>query len=199
MPMAAKPSSAATGCGHSPPGSTPRGELPIGGGDVETVAGVVRLDRAEALDGRPAWSAVLPGLELGEGNAERREIRLGNPHRVLKATTPPDAAALDSKRAEERNVDQVNLGLAFPVSRHRIVLRVHERGAGPTPACGSGACAAAVAMIEGGQVDAPVRVEQPGGSVVVDWRRGESRVRLTGPARVVFEGSIPWPNPTPQT
>lgn len=172
------------------------GQLPSGGADVETAAGRVRLDRAEPIDGRTAWSAELPGLALGDGNADRREIRLGNPHRVLRVASPPDAATLAAAFAGEADAEQVNLGLAYPGAADRIALRVHERGAGPTPACGSGACAAAVAMIDAGLARAPVRVDQPGGSVVVDWRRGETRVRLTGPARVVFQGRIAWPTPT---
>lgn len=172
------------------------GELPTGGVDVETAAGLVHLDRADPIDEQTAWSAELPGLTLGVGNGDRRELRLGNPHRVLRSDSPPDAAALEAAFATEDEAAQVNLGLAHVQGPDRIVLRVHERGVGPTPACGSGACAAAVAMIEAGLSRAPVRVDQPGGSVVVDWRRGESRVRLTGPARVVFEGCIAWPTPT---
>ncbi len=174
-----------------------RDELPDGGCTIATPAGPVRLDRAAPIDGVPTWSADLPGLTLGAGDAHRREVRLGNPHRVLRVDAPADADALDRAFGAEAGAAELNLGLACVLDRHRLTLRVHERGAGPTPACGSGACAAAVSMIAAGEVDVPVRVDQPGGSVVVDWVPGESRVRLTGPARVVFEGRIAWPNPTP--
>lgn len=178
-----------------------RDELPAEGLDIGTPAGRVRLVRADALDGAPAWSAELPGLELGAGDATRRDVRLGNPHRVLRVDQPPDPERLEDARRAQPDAAELNLGIACIIDRSRIELRVHERGAGPTPACGSGACAAAAALIDAGAVDSPVRVEQPGGIVVVDWIPGESRVRLTGPARVVFEGTIAWPtaatNPDP--
>ncbi|NKI35802.1 diaminopimelate epimerase [Wenzhouxiangella sp. XN79A] len=172
-------------------------QLPEHGLVVATPAGPVHLDRAEPIDGQAAWSAELPGLQLLERGPGRREVRLGNPHRVLRVDVPPDAEALAAAFRAEPDAAGLNLGLACAVDRHRIALRVHERGAGPTPACGSGACAAAASMIASGEVDRPVRVDQPGGSVVVDWQPGESRVRLTGPARPIFEGWIAWPNPTP--
>ncbi|MBY6203834.1 diaminopimelate epimerase [Halomonas denitrificans] len=178
-----------------------RGELPQGGLDIGTPAGRVRLARADAADGASAWSAELPGLELGPGDATRRDVRLGNPHRVLTIDRPPDPERLEDARRAQPDAAELNLGIAYVRDPHRIELRVHERGAGPTPACGSGACAAAAALIDAGAVESPVRVEQPGGIVVVDWIPGESRVRLTGPARVVFEGTIAWPtaatNPDP--
>lgn len=172
-----------------------RGELPSDGLELGTPAGPVRLSRAEPIDGQAAWTAELPGLELGAGDEHRREVRLGNPHRVLCVPQPASAEVLLERVRREPGAADVNLGLACPIGEDRIALRVHERGAGPTPACGSGACAAAAALIDAGRVRAPVRIDQPGGSVVVDWLPGESRVRLTGPARVVFEGKIAWPNP----
>ncbi len=178
-----------------------RGELPGNGLDIGTPAGRVRLARAGELDGQPAWTAELPGLELGPGDARRRDVRLGNPHRVLRIEQTPDPERLDDARRAEPDAAELNLGIVCVRDRNRIDLRVHERGAGPTPACGSGACAAAAALIDAGAVDSPVRVVQPGGIVVVDWIPGDSRVRLTGPARVVFEGTIAWPtaatNPAP--
>ncbi len=85
----------------------------------------------------------------------------------------------------------VNVGFMQIVDRTTIKLRVHERGAGETLACGTGACAAVVAGIRRGLLDASVRVIVRGGELRVDWP-GEGRpVLMTGPAMTVYEGT--WP------
>jgi diaminopimelate epimerase len=76
------------------------------------------------------------------------------------------------------------------MDRHRVRLRVFERGAGETLACGTGACAAAVAGISRGLADSPVRVGTRGGELVIRWAGGDTAVLMTGPARAVFEGTI---------
>ena len=76
------------------------------------------------------------------------------------------------------------------VDRHHVRLRVFERGAGETLACGTGACAAVVAGISRGLVDSPVRVGTRGGELVVAWAGERAPVLMTGPARTVFEGNI---------
>jgi diaminopimelate epimerase len=76
------------------------------------------------------------------------------------------------------------------VDRHRIKLRVYERGAGETLACGTGACAAAVAGIMRGKLDSPVRVTTRGGDLRIAWGGGRQPVLMTGPAETVFEGEI---------
>lgn len=171
--------------------------LPAAGLRIDTPAGPVHLSRAEPIGAAAAWTAELPGLELEERNSDVgvRNVRLGNPHRVVVIDEAPDADRLAQERRRFADAETLNLGIVHAVDPTTLQLRVHERGAGPTPACGSGACAAAAAMIGMGRAESPVRVEQPGGIVVVDWIPGESRVRLTGPARVVFEGQIAWPTP----
>jgi diaminopimelate epimerase len=74
--------------------------------------------------------------------------------------------------------------------RREIDLRVHERGSGETLACGSGACAAAVAGILGDLLDSPVRVNLPGGALTIDWAGEGEPVFMTGPAVTVFQGRI---------
>jgi diaminopimelate epimerase len=76
------------------------------------------------------------------------------------------------------------------VDRHLIKLRVYERGAGETLACGTGACAAVVAGILRGDLDSPVAVETRGGRLTIAWLGGNASVFLTGPAVSVFEGSL---------
>jgi diaminopimelate epimerase len=74
--------------------------------------------------------------------------------------------------------------------RHRIALRVWERGAGETLACGTGACAAVVAGVLRGLLDSPVTVETRGGALTITWAGGDNAVWMKGPARSVFEGEI---------
>ena len=77
------------------------------------------------------------------------------------------------------------------VDRATIRLRVWERGAGETLACGTGACAAVVAGIRRGLLDSPVRVITRGGELRIDWQGAGSPVLMTGPAETVYEGE--WP------
>jgi diaminopimelate epimerase len=86
--------------------------------------------------------------------------------------------------------NKVNAGFMQVVSRNRIRLRVYERGAGETLACGTGACAAVVAGIRQGLLDAVVDVDTRGGRLTIEWRGGASSVLMTGPAVTVFEGEI---------
>ena len=82
----------------------------------------------------------------------------------------------------------VNVGFAQVLSPTEIKLRVHERGAGETLACGSGACAAVAMLIRQGQVGRHVDVHLPGGTLVIDWPADDAPLRMTGPATFVFEG-----------
>jgi diaminopimelate epimerase len=85
---------------------------------------------------------------------------------------------------------KVNAGFMQVVSRSQIALRVYERGAGQTLACGTGACAAVVAGIRLGWLDARVDVQTRGGALTVEWAGGDTGVLMTGPAETVFEGEI---------
>jgi diaminopimelate epimerase len=80
------------------------------------------------------------------------------------------------------------------VDRHAIRLRVHERGAGETLACGTGACAAVVAGIRRGLLDSPVRVATRGGELSIAWAGPGTPVLMTGPATTVFSAEIELPN-----
>ena len=76
------------------------------------------------------------------------------------------------------------------VDRHFIKLRVHERGAGETLACGTGACAAVVAGVRLGWLDSSVTVHTRGGELLIEYAGGDTSVFMTGPAQTVFEGEI---------
>jgi diaminopimelate epimerase len=84
----------------------------------------------------------------------------------------------------------VNVGFMQIVSRRELRLRVHERGAGETLACGTGACAAVVAGIRLGWLDRSVEVHARGGDLLIEWPANDQSVLMTGPAVTVFQGEI---------
>ena len=86
--------------------------------------------------------------------------------------------------------ESVNVGFMQIIDRQRIRLRVFERGVGETQACGSGACAAAVAAIQQNLVNNLISVELTGGELQIEWRGDEQPVIMTGPAVTVFQGQI---------
>ncbi|MGE8383230.1 MAG: diaminopimelate epimerase, partial [Pseudomonas putida] len=85
---------------------------------------------------------------------------------------------------------RVNAGFLQVIDRHRANLRVWERGAGETQACGTGACAAAVAAISQGWMDSPVSLDLPGGRLHIEWAGPGKPVLMTGPAVRVYEGQV---------
>ena len=120
-------------------------------------------------------------------------VSIGNPHAVLCVNDVETAPVDEIGPVLESHADfpeRANIGFLEVVDRHHVRLRVFERGAGETLACGSGACAAAVVGIEQGHLDDPVRVDLPGGTLVVSWQGRGRPVVMTGPAVSVFEGVI---------
>jgi diaminopimelate epimerase len=120
-------------------------------------------------------------------------VSMGNPHAtqvVGSVEAAPVAEEGPLIEAHARFPQRVNAGYMQVLDRHSIRLRVFERGAGETLACGTGACAAAVAGIAAGLLESPVRVSMRGGELEIEWA-GEGRsVVMTGPACSVFEGEI---------
>jgi len=118
-------------------------------------------------------------------------LSLGNPHAVQQ-TADVDAAPVTTQgpriEVHPRFPRRVNAGYMQIVDRATIRLRVWERGAGETLACGTGACAAVVAGVRRGVLDAKVRVLTRGGELSVAWSGAASPVIMTGPAETVFEG-----------
>jgi len=123
-------------------------------------------------------------------------VSMGNPHAVVVVDdTEAWPIGVDGPRIEQhaRFPARVNAGFMEIVDRHTIRLRVYERGAGETLACGTGACAAAVAGIRRGLLDSPVTVHTHGGVLTIGWEgRQDERasVMMTGPATTVFQGEI---------
>ncbi len=120
-------------------------------------------------------------------------VSMGNPHAVQVVDDVEQAPVAQSGPLIEhhpRFPQRVNAGFMQVVERGHIRLRVFERGAGETLACGTGACAAVVAGIRRGLLDSPVRVSARGGELSIAWAGGEAPVYLTGPAVTVFEGEV---------
>lgn len=120
-------------------------------------------------------------------------VSMGNPHAV-QVVDDVDAENLETSgpliERHARFPRRVNAGYMQVVSRQHVRLRVYERGAGETLACGTGACAAVVAGIRRGLLDSPVRVSARGGELSIAWQGEGQPVLMTGPAVTVFEGSI---------
>jgi diaminopimelate epimerase len=120
-------------------------------------------------------------------------VSMGNPHAVQVVDDVDTAAVPETGPLIEhhpRFPNRVNAGFMQVLERHHIKLRVYERGAGETLACGTGASAAVVAGIRRGLLDSPVRVSARGGELSVAWAGGSAPVYLTGPAVTVFEGEV---------
>ncbi len=140
------------------------------------------------LNGFELWP-----LDLGVATVDVAVVSMGNPHAVLRVdevNTAPVADWGPRIEAHARFARKVNAGFLQVQSRTRVALRVFERDAGETLACGTGACAAVVAGIRLGWLDAQVDVMTRGGVLSIEWAGGEAPVMMTGPAVTVFEGEI---------
>lgn len=137
--------------------------------------------------------APLYALSVGGETVEVSVVSMGNPHAVLQVPhteSAPVARLGPAIEAHPRFPNHVNVGFMEVLDRARIRLRVFERGAGETLACGSGACAAVVAGRIQNLLDETVTVELRGGDLVVSWQGDDQPVLMTGPATFVFEGTI---------
>ncbi|PHV04125.1 diaminopimelate epimerase [Janthinobacterium sp. BJB412] len=152
---------------------------------------------ADGLAGLAQGVDTLWPLELELGGARETVlvsvVSMGNPHAVQVVddveTAPVDLSGPLIEH-HPRFPRRVNAGFMQVLGRHHVKLRVYERGAGETLACGTGACAAVVAGIRRGLLDSPVRVDARGGQLSVAWAGAGQPVMLTGPAVTVFEGEI---------
>jgi diaminopimelate epimerase len=163
-----------------------RGEAGAAGASVDMGAprfGWDEIPFAYAMD-----TAAMP--VAWEELARPMAVNVGNPHVIFFV---PDADAVDLARlgplieTDPLFPDRINVNVAAISGPDRIALRVWERGVGLTQACGTGACATAVAAIRSGRVASPVTVELPGGPLVIDWREGGA-ITMAGPAAHVFTG-----------
>jgi diaminopimelate epimerase len=120
-------------------------------------------------------------------------VSMGNPHAVAVVADTESAPVAEQGPQIENHVrfpQRVNAGFMQVLDHHNIRLRVYERGAGETLACGTGACAAVVSGIRRGLLDSPVRVQTHGGDLNIAWAGVGQPVVMTGPAVTVFTGEV---------
>ena len=135
-------------------------------------------------------------LDVEGRTVEVSALSMGNPHAVQVVDDVDRAPVTTEGPLIERHTrfpERVNVGYMQIVDRHHIRLRVYERGAGETLACGTGACAAVVAGISRGLLESPVTVTTRGGDLAIAWDGPSRPVLMTGPAQTVFEGELELP------
>jgi len=131
----------------------------------------------------------------GRQDVEIGAVSMGNPHAVLLVDDLNTADVHTLGAIIERHhqfPERVNVGFMEVVNPSQINLRVFERGAGETLACGTGACAAVVSGIQRGLLAREVKVKLPGGELIIEWSNDNASVWMTGPTTHVFDGEIAW-------
>jgi len=163
-----------------------------GDGRITVNMGVPRLQPGEIPFDAPVFATRYP-LQVADTDLEIAAVSMGNPHAVLLVDDINSAPLAELGPAIEnhpRFPQRVNAGFMQIVDRHTIRVRVYERGAGETLACGSGACAAVVAGRLWEQLDTSVKVFLNGGELMVSWLGESQPVMMTGPATTVYQGHI---------
>jgi len=155
----------------------------------------IRDDGLVSVDmGIPVFAEPLSfSLNIAGKDVEMSAVSMGNPHVVLHVPEVKSAPVEQFGPSIERHPrfpNRTNVGFMQIVGRDHILLRVFERGAGETLACGTGACAAVAVGQRLRLLDAQVRVDLPGGTALVSWEGPGQHIWLTGPATTVFTGSI---------
>jgi diaminopimelate epimerase len=183
---------------------TPQGAFTLGGpaGEVEIECledGNVRVDMGPPIFEAariPLLLTAVDGWYYLDIDGESRKlgaVSMGNPHALLvvDGIDTTDVAHLGAIISRHPAFPQgCNAGFAQVIDRKNIRLRVFERGADETSACGSGACAAMSILRRANLVDETVNVTQAGGNLILSWNSGADSVIMTGPATHVFEGNL---------
>lgn len=168
-------------------------------GRVTVNMGVPIFDEAKVpfnttgLTPERAANARLWQLDIGHNTVKLMAVSMGNPHAVQIVADVENAPVLTMGPLIERHArfaKRVNAGFMQVIDAHHIKLRVYERGAGETLACGTGVCAAVAAGISQGVLQSPVDVNTHGGMLTVAWAGGDEPLLMTGPAVKVFDGTI---------
>lgn len=164
----------------------------VGGNEVLVDMGVPR-HAPDQIPLKAGEEASLYTLDVAGEQIRFAAVSMGNPHAVIQVESTVKAPVERLGPLLESHAmfpERVNVGFLEVVTRHQARLRVYERGSGETLACGSGACAAAVAGIEQGLLESPVDIELPGGHLTINWQGRGFPVMMQGPAVTVFEGEI---------
>jgi diaminopimelate epimerase len=130
-------------------------------------------------------------LRLNNAEIEFGAVSMGNPHAVIEidnVTTAPLSTLGAALSTHPLFAQGANVGFVESVDRGHVRLRVWERGAGATLACGTGACAAVAVLRRRGKVDTKVAVDLPGGTLQIEWHGEGQPLTMTGAAEFVFEG-----------
>jgi diaminopimelate epimerase len=176
---------------------------------VETAGGIITLTLAEngevtvdmgfpnfnpdALPYSVSKQQLLYDLPIGDSFIQIAAVSMGNPHAVVTVDNVETAnIATLGPQIESHQLfpNHVNAGFMQIINPHEIKLRVYERGSGETLACGTGACAAVVSGIRLNLLQSPVLVNTRGGQLIIEWASALASVMMTGPAEIVFEGTI---------
>lgn len=161
-------------------------------GEVTVNMGVPKFDPVEIPFIAEQRAPTYP-LPLDDKQVEISSVSMGNPHAVQVVSDLDNAPVLTEGPVIEKHSrfpQRVNAGYMQVIDPHHIRLRVYERGAGETLACGTGACAAAVAGIQRGLLESPVKVSFSTGDLFIRWEGENQPVWMTGPAVAVFDGEI---------
>jgi diaminopimelate epimerase len=171
---------------------SPSGPVSITVGDDGSVRAGMGLARFAPDDIPLRLPAADPyRLSIIGSEVEFGAVSMGNPHAVIEVADAASAplATLGAALSTDAHFPQgCNVGFVQIVDRARVRLRVWERGAGATLACGTGACAAVVVLRRRGKLDADVAVELPGGTLQIHWPSADAAVTMAGPTQFVFEG-----------
>lgn len=176
---------------------------------VETKSGIIELaiqpdNQVKVNMGRPRFvPREIPFISEQQQNfypllveehiIELSSVSMGNPHAVIQVTnlkTAPVQTLGPKIETHPHFPNRVNVGFIQVIDRHNAKLRVWERGAGETQACGTGACAAAAIAIQNGWMDSPVNIQLPGGKLIIEWDNIDNPIFMTGNAVSVYEGKI---------
>ncbi|MFV1922491.1 MAG: diaminopimelate epimerase [Methylotenera sp.] len=176
---------------------------------VETSGGIITLTLADngevtvnmgtpnfnpsALPFAEPKQQLLYDLALKDSVVQIAAVSMGNPHAVVTVDNVETTNIVDIGPQIESHPlfpNHVNAGFMQVINPHEIKLRVYERGSGETLACGSGACAAVVSGIRLNLLQSPVLVNTRGGQLKIEWSDAMAPVMMTGPAEIVFEGTI---------
>jgi diaminopimelate epimerase len=163
-----------------------------GDGLVRVDMGAPRLQAAEIPFIAEA-EALSHAVQVEGETVELAVVSMGNPHGVLRVADVDQAPVLTlgpKLECHPRFPQKANIGFLQIIDAQRARLRVWERGVGETRACGTGACAAAVAGIRQGWLTSPVSIELPGGLLNIEWDGVGQPVLMTGPATRVYEGQV---------